>query len=58
MASAVAAFYAGGALLLANSWGRAVLPLGTCVREANVSGGRPLSLIQFAAGEPGVKHGR
>lgn len=58
MASAVAAFYAGSALLLANTWGRTVLPLGKYTREANVPGGHPLSLIQFAAGEPGVKHGQ
>lgn len=58
MASAVAAFYAAGAMLLANTWGRTVLPLGKYTREANVPGGRPLSLIQFASGEPGVKHGQ
>ena len=54
MASAVAAFYAGSAMLLANTWGRTVLPLGKYSREANVPGGRPVSLIQFASGEPGA----
>jgi hypothetical protein len=58
MASAVAAFYTGSAMLLANTWGRTLLPLGKYSREANVPGGRPMSLIQFAAGEPGVKHGQ
>jgi hypothetical protein len=37
--------------MLANTWGRTVLPLGKYTREANVPGGRPVSLIQFAAGE-------
>lgn len=58
MGSAVAAFYAASAMLLANTWGRTVLPLGKYTREANVPGGHPVSLIQFAAGEPGVKHGQ
>jgi len=58
MASAVAAFYAASAMLLANSWGRTVLPVGKYSREANVPGGQPMYPIQFASGEPGIKHGQ
>lgn len=58
MASAFAAFYTASAMMLANSWGRTVLPLGKYSRDANVPGGRPIHTIQFAAGEPGIKHGQ
>lgn len=57
MASAIAAFYAGSAMLLANTWGRAVLPLGRYSRDSDPPG-HPMYPIQFTAGEPGIKHGQ
>lgn len=58
MASAVAAFYTASAMLLANTWGRTVLPLGKYSKEANVPGHHPMYPIEFATGEPGIKHGQ
>jgi len=56
MASAFTAFYAASAMMLAATFGRAVLPVGKYRRE---SVGEPLAYpIQFALGEPGVKQGQ
>jgi uncharacterized protein len=58
MASAITAFYAASAMLLAGTFGRAVLPTGKYRRDANVPGGVHTYPIQFALGEPGVKQGQ
>jgi succinate-acetate transporter protein len=56
-ASAVLAWYTGSAMLLAASFGRVVLPIGT--RDGPQAPGaierRP---VQFRAGEPGIKRGQ
>lgn len=58
MAAAFAAFYTGTAMLLAGTWGRAVLPVGKYDKAAVVPGHRPMYAIQFAEGEPGVRRGQ
>jgi succinate-acetate transporter protein len=58
MASAVAAFYAASAMMLASTFGRTVLPVGKYRKEANQPGGKATYPIQFAHGEPGVKQGQ
>jgi hypothetical protein len=57
MASAYTAFYTASAMMLANVFGRAVLPLGKYHRQAT-PGGDHTYPIQFALGEPGVKQGQ
>jgi len=56
--SAVLAAYTAGALMIAASWGRTLLPLGEYRRQANVPGGRPVDPIEYEFGEPGVKQGQ
>jgi uncharacterized protein len=58
MASAFTAFYAASAMMLASTFGRAVLPLGKYGPAANVPGGQRTYPIQFELGEPGVKQGQ
>jgi succinate-acetate transporter protein len=58
MASAITAFYAASAMMLASTYGRVVLPLGKLRRAANVPGRQPTYPIEFELGEPGVKHGQ
>lgn len=58
MASAFTAFYTASAMLLANAFGRVILPLGKYHPQANVPGGQPTYPIQFPLGEPGVKRGQ
>lgn len=58
MASAFTAFYTATAMMLANTFGRVIFPLGKYRREANVPGGTHTYPIQFALGEPGVKQGQ
>lgn len=58
MASALTAFYAASALMLASAFGRVIFPLGKYRRDANVPGGQHAYPIQFALGEPGVKQGQ
>jgi succinate-acetate transporter protein len=58
MASAITAFYAASAMMLAGTFGRAVLPTGKYRRDANVPGGVHTYPIQFELGEPGVKQGQ
>ena len=57
IASAVLGWYTATALLLESSLRRVVLPMGV-VRGTNVPGRKPSQLIQFTAGEPGVKVGQ
>jgi uncharacterized protein len=56
MASAFTAFYAASAMMLAATFGRAVLPVGKYRRES--PGDRLTYPIQFALGEPEVKQGQ
>ena len=58
IASAILAVYTAGALMMAASWGRTVLPLGEYRKAANVPGRRPMHTIEYELGEPGVKHGQ
>ncbi|MFD0744905.1 acetate uptake transporter family protein [Phytohabitans flavus] len=57
IASAVIAWYVATALLLESSFGRVILPMGI-VRGVNVPGHQTRQMIQFPAGEPGVKVGQ
>ena len=58
IASAICAFYTASALMLEGTWGRVILPLGKLRRDANLPGGRITDPIEYAAGEPGVRHGQ
>jgi succinate-acetate transporter protein len=58
MASAFTAFYTASAMMLASTFGRAVLPVGHYGKDASVPGGAHTYPIQFAMGEPGVKQGQ
>ena len=58
IASAILAVYTAGALMIAASWGRTVLPVGEYRTAANVPGRRPMHPIQYELGEPGVKQGQ
>lgn len=58
MAAAFTAFYTATAMLLANTFGRVIFPLGKYRKQANVPGGRPTYPIEFELGEPGVKRGQ
>jgi hypothetical protein len=57
-ASAVCAFYTAAALMLEGSWGRVVLPLGKLRKDADKPGARITDTIEYAAGEPGIRHGQ
>jgi succinate-acetate transporter protein len=56
--SAGFAFYTAGAMMLENSFGRTILPLGKYKREALVPGGRATEPIAFPRGMPGVRVGQ
>jgi len=58
MASSFTAFYTATAMMLASTFGRTLVPLGKYRREANMPGEQPVYPIEFALGEPGVKHGQ
>jgi succinate-acetate transporter protein len=58
LASSVAAAYTAGAMMIAATWGRTVLPLGDFRRAANVPGRRPIDALQYEFGEPGVRKGQ
>lgn len=58
VASAVAATYTAGAMMLEQAWGRVMLPLGKLEREANVPGVIIHRPIQYEHGEPGVRMGQ
>jgi uncharacterized protein len=58
MLSAITAFYAATAMMLADTTGRVILPIGTPRKNTNIPGQRPNYPIQFELGEPGVKHGQ
>lgn len=56
--SAGFAAYAAGAMLLADTYGRTILPLGKYRRAANVPGRMTMHPVQYAEGMPGVKKGQ
>jgi uncharacterized protein len=58
IASAVAATYTAGAMMLEGAWGRVVLPLGKPEREANVPGARMTRPVQYEHTEPGIRMGQ
>jgi succinate-acetate transporter protein len=58
IASAVAATYTAGAMMLEGAWGRVVLPLGKPERGANVPGTRVTLPVQYEHAEPGVRMGQ
>jgi succinate-acetate transporter protein len=58
IASAILAVYTAGALMIAASWGRTILPIGEYRKAANVPGRRPIHAIEYELGEPGVKQGQ
>jgi succinate-acetate transporter protein len=58
VASAIAATYTAGAMMLESSFGRVILPLGKYRKAANVPGGRISEPIQYERGMPGVRQGQ
>lgn len=58
VASAVAATYTAGAMMLEGAWGRVVLPLGKLEKAANVPGSRVTRTVQFEHAEPGIRMGQ
>ena len=56
--SAVLAWYEATAMLLADAFGRVILPLGTYRPEDNVPGRASMRVIEWSPGEPGVRHGQ
>jgi succinate-acetate transporter protein len=58
LASSVAAAYTAGAMMIASTWGRALLPLGDYRTAARVPGRRQIDALQYEFGEPGVRQGQ
>jgi succinate-acetate transporter protein len=58
IASAIAATYTAGAMMLESSFGKVVLPLGKYRRAANVPGGQISDPFEYSAGLPGVRQGQ
>jgi succinate-acetate transporter protein len=58
LASSFLAAYTAGAMMIAGTWGRTILPLGEYRKAANVPGRRPIDALQYEYGEPGVKQGQ
>jgi len=56
--SAAAAWLAAGAMVLENSFGRSIIPLGKWSKHANVPGAKVTDPIAYPAGMPGVKVGQ
>ncbi|GAA4585251.1 hypothetical protein GCM10023194_27400 [Planotetraspora phitsanulokensis] len=58
VASAAAALYVAGAMLLEGSFGRTILPLGHYTAAANVPGRKVTRPLEYKYGQPGVKIGQ
>lgn len=58
VASSFVACYVAGAMMIAASFGRTILPTGRIRKAANVPGRAPLVPIEFEYGEPGVHMGQ
>ena len=56
--SAAAAWLMGGAMVLENSFGRSIIPVGKWAKRANVPGAKITDPIQYPAGMPGVRVGQ
>ena len=56
--SAAAAWLLGGALVMENSFGRSIIPLGKWSKRANIPGAKVTDPIAYPAGMPGVKVGQ
>lgn len=56
--SAWLAAYTGFAMMLEGSAGKVILPLGALKKDANIPGHHEHVPLQFASGEPGVRHGQ
>lgn len=56
--SALAAVYTAGAMMLAESFGRTILPLGKYAVDANIPGRQPYRPMEYEAGQPGVRAGQ
>jgi succinate-acetate transporter protein len=57
VASAAVAWYTATAMMLEGTYRRVILPVGK-IRGANIPGHEPRQVIQFNAGEPGIKVGQ
>lgn len=58
IASAIAATYTAGAMMIEGAWGRVLLPLGKLDREANIPGRRITHPVGYEFAEPGVRQGQ
>lgn len=58
VASAGAAIYTGASLLLAETYGRTILPLGKLSKAANVPGAKVVRPIEYPLGMPGSRIGQ
>ena len=56
--SAAAAWLVGGALVLENSLGRSIIPMGKWSKRANVPGAKLTDPLAYSSGMPGVKVGQ
>lgn len=56
--SAGAAFYVATAMMMASSYGRTILPLGSLKKDANIPGRKPVRPIEYPFGMPGSKVGQ
>jgi uncharacterized protein len=56
--SAGAAFYTASALMLAESFGRTILPTGALTKSANIPGRMPMRPMEYPLGMPGSKVGQ
>jgi hypothetical protein len=56
--SAGAAFYTASAMMLAESFGRTILPTGMLSMSGNLPGGKPVHPIEYPQGMPGAKVGQ
>lgn len=58
VASAAAAWLVAGAMVLENSFGRTIIPLGKWSKDANIPGRAAIHPISYGAGQPGVRVGQ
>jgi hypothetical protein len=56
--SAAAAWLVAGAMVLENSFGRTIIPLGKWSKAANIPGGQPTTPLAYHGGMPGVRVGQ
>lgn len=56
--SAAAAWLMGGAMVLENSFGRSIIPVGKWAKSANVPGAKVTDPLEYPAGMPGVRVGQ